>query len=537
MRLERRTFAALTALAALVILVLPVIPGHDMPQHLAYLGLLAAWWRDPSSYPAGYAPPDLSNGYATTYRSMTPLAAWTSPEMAMRLVLAAYVVLLAVAVRALVRATWSEASPGAPGRRSPAPATALLGPLVGFNPVLCMGFLPYLLSLPPLVAALAAGVAYLKTGRRRLLALAAALTALTAALHVVALAALLFLLVALALLRRERRSLALLASALAGAFAGMRLVGGGTPLPANLAQTLAQNVHEQGMVAGVIATFRISATHWLEKIDQVVASVVGPFPVAGKLLAAAILAAVIVLDVRARRRAGARPPAGVAGVGLACLALAVAAILAPAAVQVPDDVSLLDFRLITTATIVGIAAIPPGVLSAPRVLVLGAGVALLLGLWMRALTGAAGEVAQTTRLLERLAPSDRLLALPMHDASSYLDERNAILHYAAVYHTARSGGVTSLFWGKFNPHLPVGYLPGQHPKSPPDWSPWKVTDEDLADYTHVIVRWPAADDDRELRELGPRIEALRDRGELEAIASDGDCTLFKITSGPVSSSR
>ncbi len=521
-RFERRTFAGLTALGALVMGALPVIPGHDMPQHVAYLGLLAAWRRDPSSYPPGYTTPDLSSGYATTYKWMTPLAAWTSAEVAMRLVLAAYVVLLALAVRALVRATWSD-------RVSRTPATALLGPLVAFNPVLCMGFLPYLLALPPLVGSLAAGVGYLRGGRRWLLALAVGLAAMTAAFHLIAAAALLFLLGALAVVRRDRRSLALLLSSAAGILATTRLVGGAPPLPADLGATLAANVHARGLVAGIVDTFRISGTRWVEKVDQIVASVVGPFPLGAKVLATAVIAAMILLDLRSRRRAGETPHRGVAGVGLACLALALAAIVAPSAIQVPDDISLLDFRLITTATIVGIAAIPPGVVSRERVLVLGSGVALLLGLWMRQLAGAAGEVAQTTRLLERLAPSDRLLSLSMHDASSYLDERNGILHYAAVYHTARSGGVTSLFWGKFTPRLPVGYLPGQEPKGPPDWSPWMVTEEQLAGFTHVIVRWPTDRDDVELRELGPRIVALRDHGELAAIASDGDCTLFRVT--------
>ena len=526
-------FAGLTALAALVLGALPVIPGHDMPQHVAYLALLTAWRRDPSTYPAGFTPPDLSSGYATTYRWLTPLASWTSPEVAMRLVLAAYVVLLAVAVRALVRATWKN------GQRPGTPSTALLGPLAGFNPVLCMGFLPYLLALPPLVGSLAASVTYLRTGRREWLGVVALLAALTASFHLVAVAALLFVVAALALARRDRRSLLALGASLVGALGATRLVGGGPPLPPDLAATLLVNVHAQGVVRGVVSTFRISGTHWLEKIDQVVASVVGPFPLAGKLLAAAVLATVIALDLRARRKTDdtsrshatsfrAGRDVAVHGVASACLALFVAAVLAPAALQVPDDLSLLDFRLITTATIVGIAAIPPGALSRERVLILGAGVTLLLGMWLRQLSGAAEEVAQTTRLLERLGPSDRLLALSMHDASSFLDERNGVLHYAAVYHTARSGGVTSLFWGKFTPRLPVGYREGQQPKAPPDWSPWMVTEEELADFTHVIVRWPSAKDDLELRELGPRIEALRDRGKLEPLASDGDCTLFKV---------
>lgn len=490
----RRAFVGLTALAALAIGTLPVVPGHDIPQHLAYVRLLAMWQRDPASYPPIYAPPDASNGYVTIHLFLACLSAWMSPETALRLTLAAYVVVLALAVRSLVRATW--------GRDE----TALLGPLAALNPVLCMGLLAYLVALPPLVAGAAEVV------RRRLWAVTL-WSAITASLHVVAAAALLFFAGVVALVRRDRRSV--LAFALV--VPGLAFARGGAAFPPGFRGALFTNIRVHGLIAGGLGSFRVSFTHWLEKLDQIAASVLGPFPLAWKLVAALLLV-VMVRQLRTTHTA-------TSGVRAACLALGVAAVVAPAAVQVPDDLSLLDFRLITTATILGIAAIPPDTLAPRRVI---AAAALLLLLWARQLRGAAAEVAQTTRLVAQLRPGDRLLALTLHDTSAYLDERNAILHYAPVYHTARSGGVTSLFWARFTPRLPIGYVPSREPRRPPDWAPWELTDEQIVDYTHVLVRWPAAEDDIRLHALEGRLEEYRRRGKLTSLASDGDCSLFAI---------
>ena len=164
---------------------------------------------------------------------------------------------------------------------------------------------------------------------------------------------------------------------------------------------------------------------------------------------------------------------------------------------------------------------------APR-LALAVSAALALLVWARQLRGTAGEVMQTVRLTSRLGPGDRLLALSMHDASAFLDRGNAVLHYSAVHHTVRTGGVTSLFWGRYSPRLPVGYRPGREPARPFDWSPCQLTEAQLFTFSHVIVRWPDVDDDERLRELAARVVALRDRGALATVACDGGCCLYEV---------
>jgi hypothetical protein len=528
-RLERGFFAALTALAATIVAVTPVVPGHDVPQHLAYVRLLAAWRRDPASFPAVYDSPDLSSGYATTYAVLARLSQLVPPELALRGAVALYVVLLAVSVRALVHATWRVE-----GARAPLGPTSLVGPVVALNPVLCMGLLAYLFALPAVVAAFAAHVAHARTPQRRWLVLIVTLSGVAAALHSVAAAALALLSLAMLAARRDRRSALAFASCVAGALVGARLAGAGAKMPPGLGAMLLANVRRYGVEDGVIGTFRVTFTHWLEKLDQVMASVVGPFPLPLKGVAASVIAAVALADWRVRRgrrRSEGDPRArAVPGARVAVVALGVAAILAPAALQIPDDLSLLDFRLITTATLVSVILLPPGLLDPRRTLVAGVGGVLLLCLWARQLGGAAGEIMQTVRLVERLGPEDSVLALPMHDESAYMDERNEILHYAAVYHTARTGGVTSLFWGKFSPRLPVGYRTGQAPPAPADWSPWEMTEEQLLHYTHVVVRWPAPGEDERLLALARRIGALERAGSLRPLASDGACALFAVAS-------
>lgn len=497
--LERHAFALLTACAALLVATLPVMPGHDIPQHLAFVRLLADWRDDPATYPAVFAPPDTSNGYATVYLLLARLSVLGSAETALRIVAVTYVVALACSLRSLVRATWDD------------DRVALLAPVAAFNPVLCMGLLPYLLSLPPLVACLAAVV----RGRRRDLPLVVAAAALGAGLHAVSAAVLVVLAGAFALARRDRHAAASFGATLFGAWVGARAAGGGVPLPRGLGGLLLANARSYGVIAGTLGTFRVSFTHWLEKLNQIVASVLGPFPVGGKLLAAALLAFAFTR--------GSTKSTAVRGVGFACGAFAVLAALAPSAIQVPDDLSLLDFRLLTTAAVVGLAAVPPHWFERRR---LAVSAALLLALWARQLRGAAGEVGETVRLVERLGPRDRVLALSMHDASAYLDERNSILHYAAVYHTVRNAGVTSLFWARFTPRLPIGYAAGHEPSRPPDWAAWETTDEQISDYSHLLVRWPEAEDDAPFQSLRARLVRLEASGVLERVASDGACTLF-----------
>nr|WP_258168940.1 aminotransferase class I/II-fold pyridoxal phosphate-dependent enzyme [Salmonella enterica] len=111
----------------------------------------------------------------------------------------------------------------------------------------------------------------------------------------------------------------------------------------------------------------------------------------------------------------------------------------------------IDFRLLTVATMLALALVPPRAVSTFRTEAALAGfAALVVFVWARQLTGVAGETMQVVHLVDRLAATDRLLALPLRDSSAYLDRGNAVLHYAPVHHTARNAGLTSLFWGKYH---------------------------------------------------------------------------------------
>lgn len=541
-RFERWVFVAWTIAAVGIVFFLPVVPGHDVPQHLSYVRLIAAWENDPHALADVFTAPDVSNAYATVYRLLAPIARHTSAETALRIGIIAYVVLTAMAVRRLVRATWCG---------SVTPISSLLGPVVALNPVLCMGLIPFAFSLAPFVGACASFVEFLSRGRRRDWIVGAISTAITASFHGFAVAALVTFLALVFVFRRERRAFFALGVCAASAFGTLRWFGGAARLPVGIWATLAENMRRFGVVTGTLGTFRVSFTNWVEKVDQVAASIFGPFPRAEKLICVALVGVVVAVVFVCSSRSTppvdrARVPSAdddvsfdsahpfefraVPGVRAAMVAFAVLAILAPAAIQIPDDLSLIDFRLITTATILGVAVVPPTTLSVrrtPRLIFAGVS-ALALAIWARQLGGAASEVMQAVRLVDRLTPEDRVLALPMHDSSAYLDESNAVLHYEAVHHTARNAGITSLFWGRFSTRLPIGYRTGREPSHPFDWAPWELRDEQLAAFSHVLVRWPSLDDEERLRRLGMRVENLRSRGVLSTVACDGSCCLFEV---------
>jgi hypothetical protein len=255
------------------------------------------------------------------------------------------------------------------------------------------------------------------------------------------------------------------------------------------------SVRSSGLLEGSIDSLGVQWTPFAVKGAFVVATVLGPLTVGGKVAVAVgmgVLAAVVLWTKGERpSRTGARPYAVIAMV--VCFLLI--AVVTPAAIREPDDICLLDFRMYVVAFLLGAALLDPRWF-APRKAHVGLALyaALLLGVWGRALRGTASEAANVVRLVSQLGPEDSILALSFHDRSEYLDETNAVTHYFPVYFTALRGGLTSLFWGKFSHHLPVGYRPERAPLRPPDWDPAMFTREELQDVSHVLVEWPDADD-------------------------------------------
>src|SRR5580692_5145838 len=97
----RVTFWLLTWFNVTLVCALPIIPGHDLPQHLAYARILATQ-RDP--FIARMYTVDTADTYATLHRVVGALANATSIDVAIHLVYALYALSVPLAFAWLVRA-------------------------------------------------------------------------------------------------------------------------------------------------------------------------------------------------------------------------------------------------------------------------------------------------------------------------------------------------------------------------------------------------------------------------------------------------
>jgi hypothetical protein len=479
--LERRIFVALIALQIVLVWSMPSLVGHDLPQHLAYVRILAGIDRPEvgSVYHAG------TDFYATTHWLLAYLARLTSVDVAIRIVYSAYALAVPLAFRSLARAV---------DRRTG--ANALLGLVVVWNPIVCMGFLPFTMALPLFLFGIASALRYARFGRARDFAGAIAMTLGIAFVHVLALA---FFLVFTSLLglRRQRRAFGL---SVACGMIGLAFVRA----------TASSGAVDPGF----------AWSSWGEKGNVVLATIFGPFPHAVRAFTAAIvLVAAIVIGTRPRggtpsddhRRAFAR----------AAIAFALLCLVVPTSIRAPEDCCLIDFRMYTFA-FAALLALVPARWFALRVArrTLAATVAIVLAVWARQWLGAADEANDVVALVSKLGPGDRLLALCFEDASAFFDESNGMLHYLAVHHTVRNGGITSLFWGRSSPHLPVGYRPAREPPHPPDWDPGRVSEAHVRAATHVLVTWPDPIERSKTR--------LRERLGADEIECRGRTCLYEI---------
>jgi hypothetical protein len=469
---------------------LPVLVGQDLPQHLAYVRILADYSDPRLPFQDVFTLPSHVQPYFTAYLLLVPLARLTSVLTAARILYMAYVVAMTMSFTALVRAVHS--SP--PGKT---PWTAVLGPLLAWNPVALVGFLPFMLSLPAIVGGVAAGVLAARAESRRAYIALLVLSGLGTSLHLVAGATLIVLLGLLCLFWRTRGAVLGLGVSLVGLLLTLALwhsVGEQdlAPFPRDL---WVASIRHSGLFQGSIDSLGVQWTPFAVKGTFVLATVLGPLTLGGKAAIAVgmcLLTAIVLVTKRERpSRVDARPHAVIAMV--VCFLLV--AVITPSAIREPDDICLLDFRMYVVAFLLAAALLDPRWFEPRRAHVgLALFAALLLAVWGRALGGTAGEAAKVVRLVSQLRPEDSILALSFHDRSEYLDETNAVTHYFPVYFTALRGGLTSLFWGKFSHHLPIGYRPERAPLRPPDWDPAMFTREELTLVSHVLVEWPDPDD-------------------------------------------
>jgi hypothetical protein len=505
--IPERTLLVLLTLANLALIAwLPILGGHDLPQHLSYARILSDYDDARLPFRNTFTLPDGPQAYFTTYYVLAALTRIAGVMTACRLVYGAYAIALPLAFRSLVSAL-NHDDPRVPSW------TALLGPLLVWNPVSCMGFLPFMLALPPIVWAVAESQRWLTKPALRHASKLAFACVVVVSLHVVA-ALFLVAFVALFLFTRPgKRSASLFA--IAAATAAVSIVLWQCAGPGHLASlppgALTAHIANDGPWTGLVAALGARWSPPGEKLHLLAATVLCPFPLYGKILVGIVLAGIVTAAWTSRRE---WPPEREQGKSVpvrvsfawALVGFAILSAMTPSSLSAPDEICLVDLRAIAVLVALSAAAIDPRVFAPARArvaLALGSGIVTIL--WARQLAGVAAEGEQVLRLVRRLDASEVLLALPFHDRSEYLDDSNGLTHYLPVYHTVLNGGVTSLFWGRFSHHLPVGYRPGQEPPHPPDWRPWDFTERDLASASSILVEWPDADDDEEARRGATRL--------------------------------
>jgi hypothetical protein len=503
-RLDRVLLGLLVFANLVLIAWLPILAGHDLPQHLSYARILVDYADPRLPFRETFTLPDGPQAYFTTYYALAALARVSSIMTACRLVYAAYAVAFSLSFASLASALSDD-------DRSLPCWTALLGPVLVWNPISCMGFLPFMLALPVFLWGAAEAQRWQRTLAFRHGAKLVFFCALMVSLHVVA--ALFFMaFVALSFLARPGlRSLSLFALVLASIVLSTLLwqsVGPGH-VAAMPPGALAGHIAKEGPWSGLVSAFGGRWSPFAEKLDLLAATLFCPFPRFGKVIVGMVLASIGIAawsgrTSRPRREPG--PASTRASFAWALLGFAILAAALPSSLSAPDDICLIDFRAIVVLVALSAAAVDSRVFAPARArLALGLGTAIVMALWARQLAGVAKEGQQVLRLVRRLGPSDVLLALPFHDRSEYLDDSNGLTHYLPVYHTVLNGGVTSLFWGRFSHHLPVGYRPGKEPPHPLDWRPWEFAERDLAAASSVLVEWPDGDDDEQPREGADRL--------------------------------
>jgi hypothetical protein len=524
-----RVLLVLLVLANLALIAwLPILGGHDLPQHLSYARILADYGDSKLPFRETFTLPDGPQAYFTTYYVLAALARVAGGVMnACRLLYGAYAIALPLGFLSLASAL-NEDDPRTPCW------TALLGPLFVWNPVSCMGFLPFMLALPVLLWGAAEAQRWQRTlafrhGSKLVLACAVAVS-----LHVVA--ALFFLAFAALFLvaRPGKRALglfAIVAVAIATSIVLWQWAGPGHVAampPGALAARIANDGPWTGLASAVGARWNSPR----EKLELLAATLLCPFPLFGKVLVGVVFAGIGLTAwsgwiPRPRRKEQGAAFSARASFALALVGFAMLTATLPTSLSAPDDICLIDFRAMVVLVVFSAAAIDSRVFAPARArIALALGSAIVTLLWVRQLAGVAAEGQQVVRLVRRLGASDVLLALPFHDRSEYLDDSNGLTHYLPVYHTVLNGGVTSLFWGRFSQHLPVGYRPGKEPSHPPDWRPWEFTGRDLDGASSVLVEWPDADDDEPAREGAGRLRAELDRRSPPPVACEGRWCLY-----------
>jgi len=513
------TYILLAANLSLVWL-LPLLPAQDLPQHLTYIRIFADYdvatlpFHDFYVLPHGFQP------YDSIYLLLAWIARHASVIFALRLAVSLYVILMFVGFDLLAASIHGRGA-----ERRPL-ATSVLASMLIWSSVLAMGFLQYFLSVPFVLLTVAALVRGSDEKAPDWVVLAAVpAAAAVASIHLVAAGALgVFAILHAGLRVRKpdfwRRAImsAVVIGSLVTTLVLWRFWGGevlgAKPRGIGLAEAW-RNAQGFEFVNNML-----DAT-WYDPpvtLNYILWGTLGPYRIAGLGVAAAAVTGCVAVVLPERRDGDLRPEARTYARTAWCFALFTC--LIPWGIQVPSEITYLNFRLISLAFALLLPLVPPCWFDVARArfALIGMAVVFFANFTVHAI-GFNREAGAPIRLLKQVPNTDTVLSLVFRSRSSYFAKGLRLTHFLPMYFTVLDGGICSQFWAKYTEHLPIDYRAGKRPAQPDDWSPQNFDEtKHLRDSAWVILQRATPDDPK-----GAQNDAARAEQKLSLRATLVEC--------------
>jgi hypothetical protein len=520
------TLFTLAAICVATVWMTPLLPGQDMPQHLANVRIMRDCADPGLPFSEHYEVRGRFQLYFTSYVLVDLLAFARSVEVGARVLMSVYCVAFLASFAGLARAS--------AGGTSGMPVTVALGGLFVWNPTVLMGFLGYSIGLPFLLASVAGTVSWAE-GREcwgRWVAIPAA--AICAVVHPFLGAMLLLCLVAYAILALNRRRLkvALLPSAVTLAVLGLGMglgdAGIGDPRSIDWETAIRETY---GLDFATLAM----GLEWVGapvKTNFLLWSAFGPFRMPVVFVVAccvAVTAMVVRLAGEERSVMGpGRTSSGTAVRRMAWFVLA-AGLAAPFGLNRPTELTFIDLRLLSLSVVLLAASMNPGPWSSSLgrralaagcvVLTLHAGYRVVA--WGRQSNG-------FFALLDKTERGRVLAALVYSGHTPHFSQQFRLDYFLPMYYTTRYDGISTQFWGGATHHLPVTYKPGRSFKQAPNFWPQRFTPAHLEGADYLIVRLPSPEQDsRRLQAIAQHISGQLEP-YLEEVDVVGPWTLYEV---------
>ncbi len=501
----------------------PVLPGQDLPQHLAYARIFADY-RSNHLYQDLYQLPERFQTYFLSYYALAGLAPIMPVTVATRLLFSLYAVAMVGAFAALVRATHRL------DRGLGIPSTTPLAALIIWNPLAAMGFFEFVLTGPIFVFGFACYLRLSVDGERwTTRVLLVAMAVLLASLHVAAAGMFVLFVTLHAALKHDGRSLEASLLAIAStalAFAVWNLVG--EPGLGSMAGI--DWLDRSRANAGLSFISEAMTAKWndpLTKIGYAAWALLGPFRFTSQVTIAAILGAVFYL---ADRRNRAPSDAFARETTRFVMLMLGICFLIPWGIYVPTEFTFIDFRVLTYSVLVGLACISPALFSSPRAVLAIAGAAVLVSghfAWQTFQLGR--EVAPAISLLRRATPGGMMASLSFKNQSAFFGDLFRVTHFLPMYYTVEGAGANTQFWAKYTDHLPIGYKAGRDPGGTADWAPDTFRLVDLKRSNYLFVEKPFALSSKQTwANYSAVMEKIRFASALSLLDCHGDYCLYRV---------